>query len=308
MEFAKRLFRRGEEISPLPIRLWKVEKSLFQLHLLQRGMKRRISVTSKDEILKRFSVHLLWLLKKLPPWSIEKGQRNADIELISKMMELGSDSYEWKTWTRMLDDLRLNHHLSLYEINLRSDLGRLGVRHFYFYLIYNFANRWNQIKSYKIYDDYESFLESFNISHSAVRNLTYKNLINKRLRPLVTKGLLREVSDYWLVANTKPGVNNTSKYRYDVPVKEDTRSSGNKVMTVGQSYSSFSEMIDNMNGWISIKVKDMFLDSRETLEQQNVLQLYNVVKDFNLSEEVLTDLDDWVLSQLNQLDIVSEED
>jgi hypothetical protein len=52
----------------------------------------------------------------------------------------------------------------------------------------------------------------------------------------------------------------------------------------------------------------MFLDSRETLEQQNVLQLYNVVKDFNLSEEVLTDLDDWVLSQLNQLDIVSEED
>jgi hypothetical protein len=59
MEFAKRIFRRGKEISPLPLRLMKRDISLFQLYLLERNMKCRIEATSRDESLKRLAAHLL---------------------------------------------------------------------------------------------------------------------------------------------------------------------------------------------------------------------------------------------------------
>jgi len=58
LEFAKRLFRNGVEISPLPIRLFKGDKSLFQLYLFERNLKCRISVTSKDESMKRLAATL----------------------------------------------------------------------------------------------------------------------------------------------------------------------------------------------------------------------------------------------------------
>jgi len=304
LEFAKRIFRHGKEISPLPIRLMKRDISLFQLYLLERNMKCRIDVTSREESLKRLASHLLWLLKRLPKWSNDIGHRNVSKNLIDKLIDLGSDSDEYKIWIRLLDDLRFNNQMSSFEWNQRLKLARLGVKTFSFYLIYDIANKWMQVRSYKIYDDYENFLQSFNISSNQVKRITYSKILNKRLRPFVTKGSLREVSDYWLKENTIKGVNNTSVYRYESPIKAS--GSTKEVISVSESYSSFSEMIDNMNGWISIKVKDMFLDSRDTLNQQNVLQLYEIIKEQNLEDQVLEDLDHWVLTQLNFLDNVSE--
>jgi hypothetical protein len=268
-------------------------------------MKCRIEATSRDESLKRLAAHLLWFLRRLPQWSKTTGYRKSDQTFICKLIDLGSDSTEWKTWIQLLDDLRYNNQMSSLEWNRRYILGRLGIRSYFFYVIYEIANRWMQIRSYKIYDDYEAFLKSFKISSYKVRKITYRTLINKRLRPLVAKGPLRKTSDLWLVNNTIKGINNTSTYQYDSPIRADS-GSNKKVISVGDCYSSFSEMIDNMNGWVSIKVKDMFLDSRDTLNQQNVLQLYNVIKELNLEEQVLVDLDNWVLTQLENLDEVSD--
>jgi hypothetical protein len=97
-------------------------------------------------------------------------------------------------------------------------------------------------------------------------------------------------------------------YRYESPVTGNVQEYDNKVISVGESYSSFNEMILNMNGWISIKVKDMFLDSRDTQNQENVLQLYKILKEINLSDEVLAGLNHWVLTQLNEIDVVSEDE
>jgi hypothetical protein len=96
LEFAKRLFRYGREVSPLPLRLMKQEISLFQLYVLERGMNYRISATSKDERLKRFSSYVLYLLKVIPLWSHATGRRNPNQEFYSKIIDLGSESPEYK--------------------------------------------------------------------------------------------------------------------------------------------------------------------------------------------------------------------
>jgi hypothetical protein len=74
----------------------KQEISLFQLYVLERGMNYRISATSKDERLKRFSSYVLYLLKAIPLWSHATGRRNPNQEFYSKIIDLGSESPEYK--------------------------------------------------------------------------------------------------------------------------------------------------------------------------------------------------------------------
>jgi hypothetical protein len=69
-----------------------------------------------------------------------------------------------------------------------------AIPHFHFHLAYEIANRWMQVESYKIYNDYENFIEAQSVSKRMFRKSLYKNLMNKKLRPLVAKGPLTSIS------------------------------------------------------------------------------------------------------------------
>lgn len=50
LEIAKRIFRKGLEVSPIPLRLIDKDRSLFQLYLLERGYNFNVRSTFPDAI------------------------------------------------------------------------------------------------------------------------------------------------------------------------------------------------------------------------------------------------------------------
>lgn len=59
LEIAKRLFRKGLEVSPIPLRLINKDQGLFQLYLLERGYNFKVRTTSRDEVSSQLAAHLL---------------------------------------------------------------------------------------------------------------------------------------------------------------------------------------------------------------------------------------------------------
>jgi hypothetical protein len=59
LEIAKRLFRRGLEVSPIPLRLFEKDRGLFQLYLLERGYNFKVPSTSRSENASLLASHLL---------------------------------------------------------------------------------------------------------------------------------------------------------------------------------------------------------------------------------------------------------
>jgi hypothetical protein len=49
LEIAKRLFKRGLEVSPIPLRLIERDKGLFQYYLLERGYNFTVPTTLRSE-------------------------------------------------------------------------------------------------------------------------------------------------------------------------------------------------------------------------------------------------------------------
>jgi hypothetical protein len=128
--------------------------------------------------------------------------------------------------------------------------------------------------------------------------------MNKKLRPLVAKGPLTSISLNWHKNYVNKGIVETSVYKYESPGFTNTTSDiGSETVSLGSAYSGFNHMIETVNGWQSIKVKDMWLDSKETLDQQNILQIVNIINEFDLNDKVLADLNHWVLNKLKQLDL-----
>lgn len=62
LEIAKRLFRRGVEISPLPFRLMKTNYGLFSLYAIDRGYSNRLVALFPGDYRKKVSVTAAVLL------------------------------------------------------------------------------------------------------------------------------------------------------------------------------------------------------------------------------------------------------
>jgi hypothetical protein len=57
-------------------------------------------------------------------------------------------------------------------------------------------------------------------------------------------------------------------------------------------------MVETIRGWTSVKVTDVWLDSRETIDQQNILQLVKIIEQLELQPKVEVDLNNWVITKL----------
>jgi hypothetical protein len=218
---------------------------------------------------------------------------------------LDAGSKDHSIWSEILGDRTVRQKLTAEHFKFRCEMGSCGaIPHFHFHLAYEIANRWMQIESYKIYDDYSNFLEAQSVPYKKYKKSLYINLMNKKLRPLVVKGPLKDISVNWHKNYVNKGIIESSIYKYEVQGSTNTTSN---VVTVGSAYSSFNHMIETMHGWKSVKVKDMWLDSRDTLNQQNILQITNVINEMDLNDKVLADLNAWVLNKLKQIDLASKE-
>lgn len=311
LEIAKRIFRKGLEVSPIPLRLIDKDKSLFQLYLLERGYNFNVRSTFPDVISHRsqLAANLLWFFRNCPRWKEEiiedyysstssSGfQRNH----WEKLLQLDANSDLHPKWRSILGDQVLRQVLTLEEFKFRCESGNEGaIPHYHFHLCFEIAEKWTTIESYKIYDDYENFIAAQNVSRRSYRRHLHKNLINRKLRPNIAKGPLSLIAENWRVNYTVKGVRNTSIYRYENvgSASKVSTSDSSQSISIGQYFDGFSQMVETIRGWTSVKVTDVWLDSRETLDQQNILQLVKIIENLKLIPKVEVDLNNWVLTKL----------
>jgi hypothetical protein len=311
LEIAKRIFRKGLEVSPIPLRLIDKDRSLFQLYLLERGYNFDVRSTFPDVVSHRsqLAANLLWFFRNCPRWSEEVAEdcyystssSGFQKNHWEKLLKLDASSDLQSKWRTILGDQVLRQVLSQEDFKYRCEIGNEGgIPHFNFNLVFKIAEKWTTVESYKIYDDYENFVSAQNVSRRSFFRHLHKNLINRKLRPNVVKGPLSLVAENWRVKYTIPGVQNTSIYRYENmgSASKVSTSDSSQSISIGQYFDGFSHMVETIRGWTSVKVTDVWLDSRETIDQQNILQLVKIIEQLELQPKVEVDLNNWVITKL----------
>lgn len=273
LEMAKRLFRGGVEISPIPLSLMKTNLGLFAIYLRDRGVTLPLVTLypgETDKLLPLTAAALLWLWKRSPSWrEVNNDIRPKNLgEAISRL----APSNEWYHFWG-------NGHLS----DVQS-------------LAHNVFENWTATESYKLWNSYESGSSGKSISIRKLKQKTIKLLSYRERRTKLSDPIFRQNLNRFIESGIlNKSLENTTQFKY--VQNQHSYVSNSEVIGVTELYDSYIDLLNEMRQWIIVEIKDVWLDSRDKLDEQMILGIEKAFKELKLTNENLSALYEFALTQ-----------
>jgi hypothetical protein len=163
-------------------------------------------------------------------------------------------------------------------------------------LAHEVFNKWVATESYKLFDSYESATSGKSISARKLKRRIIKLLSHKERRtklndPAFVNNLNRWI-DSGVLANS---LKNSTMFRY--VQNQHSYVSESEKMDITELYPGYPEVLNEMRQWLVVEIKDVWLDTRDKIDNQMVLGIEKAFKELNLPEDQLTALYEWSLTQ-----------
>jgi hypothetical protein len=182
-------------------------------------------------------------------------------------------------------------------------------------LLIDIGSRWLSAESYKVFNAYEKNLKSQSVSLRDFRRRYYRDHIG-----FVKRRSNSEDSYHLALCKWHSILNEclkeTATYNYvksgtllhnvsaDDQVGQNTE--GNRVakganklsavLNIDRSFTGFQDVVNITRGWVSLTVKDLILDSRETIDEVQILSIKQIIDNMRISEDDVTDLNNRILT------------
>lgn len=261
LEIAKRLFRGGKEISPVPWRLEKTSKGLFVYHCMEVGLLNSLVSLYPGFARPMTAAALLYMWSRLPTWGP------------AYTFQSISDASNGSLW-------KDNHNISQ---NTIEQTHKVWVK-------------WNTVESYKIFNVDPSKISRVN--PKKVKRLMLKSLARRGVRTsLIARS--HEVVTQYCEDVLKKAIQNSTVYRYINNMH--SYQSKNAVIDVVELYDSYRSSLNDYRDWIAVDANMIILDKKETVDNQLILGIEKALLDLNYTEDQMTALYELTLSQCKNL-------
>jgi hypothetical protein len=267
LEIAKRLFRKGVEVSPLPIRLMSKTLGLFTLICIDRGLSSRLGALNpghKENLVSMTAASLLYFWKVSPSWR-------------------SSSVHRFKTVMESVVDCAANDVNSHWVEPVKNNTEQLEITSVIF-------DSWCREESYKIFNSYEevgagsnnfSRRKLFRKGWKVLRGKAYRSRLNSKL---FRNGLISFVSDEFF----RESIENTTVFHY--VTNQHSYVSTSSAMSVAELYDNYYDCLTEMRQWVTVSTSQVLANKLETVENRMILGIEKHIKSANLSSDQILNI------------------
>lgn len=320
LEISKRLFRNGQEISPLPLRLWKINRGLFFKHAMERGFTISLNRLHPEEIDACLSpltaavlLRYFQLLPKKPWWK--------DTERVASYCNR-RDIEPKDFYGSFLYSLEPDLLKTLRSETFWGDLCEADLHHIYrMEILYNW---WIRIESYKQFNAYDKFSDQTTLSgRRAFRKIC--SVCNSRWRTLIVKGPLKALATKWANSNLLRRaqlavcrhhyVNNgwDIEWLQALPghVATNINPDGSISDNVAANLYYGDDLlvgINDMKSWITISSRDLWINHLDKTDEQLIFGIQKSFEDFSISKYEMAFLIPWLSCQIAKIEKIDKDE
>jgi hypothetical protein len=260
LEIAKRLFRAGNEVSPLWWRLKKANQGLFYLHVIKRGIDPSLVSLTPGVLWPLVSAILLNVWDLLEPWAEKSvhGAGNTKYTRVEDLFEAPDDD--------------IVNHVGKLRIEFRTTIIKL----------HSIFMTWYVTESGKITRKDMDRIKGLTPQKISRKVLTS---LSKKAGLTITPNLKSAVRHWCSEELLNVAIFNTCARTHGRSDNWHSFQSESAVIDIVEANPSYKETLNEMRNWIVVDSNDVLLDNVEAIDNQMIMGVEKACRGLNYTND-----------------------